>query len=264
MHHYQHHIGDYAAHAGHLSPIEDIAYRRMLDLYYLHERPFNGCSTDVARMIRMREHLAEVEAVLAEFFVQRDDGCWVQKRAEEEIAQYQQRRESAVKAGKASAKSRGAAKDSEPAAVQRPFNDRSTTAEQPSNQPVTVNREPLTKNQVERAVRAAPLVRPDDVSEQVWQDWKAHRKAKRATVNQTVLAKLRRDAGAAGMTLEEAMAYTVAQGHQGFFPPAGKAGGTVAPRLVAMSTQHIPNMPLGAASCQCQGCVDFRAKRAAP
>ena len=70
--------------------------------------------------------------------------------------------------------------------------------------------------------------RPDDVSEQVWKDWTAHRRAKKATVSQTVIATLRDQATVAGMTLQEAMAYTVAQGHQGFFPPNkgnGKVGG---------------------------------------
>ena len=33
--------------------------------------------------------------------------------------------------------------------------------------------------------------------------------------------------------------------------------------VVAASKQHIPNMPLGAASCQCPGCVDYRNRRAA-
>lgn len=32
--------------------------------------------------------------------------------------------------------------------------------------------------------------------------------------------------------------------------------------VVEASKQHIPNMPLGAASCQCQGCVDYRTRRA--
>jgi uncharacterized protein YdaU (DUF1376 family) len=36
---YSFHIGDYAAHTRHLTPIEDIAYRRMLDLYYTSEKP---------------------------------------------------------------------------------------------------------------------------------------------------------------------------------------------------------------------------------
>jgi hypothetical protein len=33
--------------------------------------------------------------------------------------------------------------------------------------------------------------------------------------------------------------------------------------VIETSKQHTPNMPLGAASCQCQGCVDYRTRRAA-
>lgn len=42
--------------------------------------------------------------------------------------------------------------------------------------------------------------------------------------------------------------------------PAPRTG-VVAPRLVAMSTQHIPNMPLGTPNCHCEGCTNYRAKR---
>jgi uncharacterized protein YdaU (DUF1376 family) len=48
------HIGDYAAHTRNLSLIEDLAYRRMLDAYYLAEMAFNGSAADVARSIGMR------------------------------------------------------------------------------------------------------------------------------------------------------------------------------------------------------------------
>ena len=35
MNYYPFHVGDYIAHTAHLHPLEDIAYRRMLDLYYM-------------------------------------------------------------------------------------------------------------------------------------------------------------------------------------------------------------------------------------
>lgn len=137
MHHYQHHIGDYASHTSHLTPIEDIAYRRILDLYYLHERPFNGSSTDVARAIRMREHPLEVEAVLREFFVWTDGVGWVQERAQREVEEYAERREDAAKAGRASGRAR-----------RKNTNDRSTTVERKGNESrtnvePTGNREPV-------------------------------------------------------------------------------------------------------------------------
>ncbi|NDH69342.1 MAG: DUF1376 domain-containing protein, partial [Gammaproteobacteria bacterium] len=33
MHYYQFHIGDYKSHTHHLSLLEDLAYRRLLDFY---------------------------------------------------------------------------------------------------------------------------------------------------------------------------------------------------------------------------------------
>jgi len=105
MNYYQFHIGDYSSHTRHLSPIEDIAYRRLLDLYYLHERPLNSGSSSVARQINMREFEDEVKLILEEFFTLSDDG-WINLRADKEIAHYRGKVEQASRAGKASAERR--------------------------------------------------------------------------------------------------------------------------------------------------------------
>ncbi len=68
MHYFQFNIGDYASHTSRLTPLEDLAYRRMLDLYYLNEQPLNGCVTDVAREIGLSDHAGSVEYVLSKFF----------------------------------------------------------------------------------------------------------------------------------------------------------------------------------------------------
>ena len=39
MFYYSFNIGDYQSHTSHLSEMEDLAYRRMLDWCYLHEKP---------------------------------------------------------------------------------------------------------------------------------------------------------------------------------------------------------------------------------
>ena len=98
MHYYQFNIGDYVSHTSRLSLLEDLAYRRLLDLYYLNERPFNGCSTDVAREIGMVDKLESVEFVLKKYF-SRETGEWVNSRAEKEIAAYQSKQKSAKRAG---------------------------------------------------------------------------------------------------------------------------------------------------------------------
>ena len=126
MHYYQFNIGDYASHTRHLTAIEDIAYRRLLDLYYLHERPLNSGSASVARQINMREYESEVSSVLEEFFTLTDEG-WINVRADKEIFHYRGKIEQASRAGKASA--------------ERRFNARSTDV-QPTN-----NHKPITNNQ---------------------------------------------------------------------------------------------------------------------
>jgi len=87
MHYYQFHIGDYKSHTHHLSLLEDLAYRRLLDFYFLHEKPIKH--RDVARQIGMREHEEDVMTVLNEFFISTEDG-FVSPRADKEIKQYKE------------------------------------------------------------------------------------------------------------------------------------------------------------------------------
>ena len=74
MHYYQFNIGDYASHTSRLTLLEDLAYRRMLDLYYLNEQPLNGCITDVAREVGLSDHVNAVEYILSKFFTETETG----------------------------------------------------------------------------------------------------------------------------------------------------------------------------------------------
>ena len=89
MNFYKHHLGDYDSATAHLSWTEDMAYTRLLRVYYRRERGFS----DTAEACRLVRALAKVErdavsTVLAEFFNQESDG-WHNTRADEEIAAYQ-------------------------------------------------------------------------------------------------------------------------------------------------------------------------------
>ena len=144
MNFYPFHIGDYLSHTNHLSDAEDLAYRRMIDLYYQNEQPFNDCSA-LAR--RVRSTVEIVQIILNEFFEMQDDGCWHNKRIDEEIAKYQAIQNQKSQAGKASA------------AARTKSNTRSTSVEP------TKNQEPLTINQI-KLMKAAPSV--DLVFEEAW------------------------------------------------------------------------------------------------
>jgi len=86
MNYYPFHIGDYAAHTRYLTLMEDLAYRRMLDLYYVSEKPLEPAE-QTARLIGMRDHVAEVEIILSDFFEATEAG-FINKRANEELDKF--------------------------------------------------------------------------------------------------------------------------------------------------------------------------------
>lgn len=113
MNYYPFHAGDYLQRTAHLTPIEDLAYRRLIDLYYADEAKITGSIEQIARKLRLREYAQEVEAVLAEFFCADDDG-WLHDRCEEVIAEYRERQAKASEAGKKSAAKREAKRNDKP------------------------------------------------------------------------------------------------------------------------------------------------------
>jgi len=100
MHYYQFNIGDYQSHTGHLSELEDLAYRRLLDWVYLHEKPIPLEINEVARHIRMRTHCESIDIVLQEFFIRTEAG-WVSDRVQREIAKAGDKSQKASQSAKA-------------------------------------------------------------------------------------------------------------------------------------------------------------------
>lgn len=82
MQHFQFHIGDYAQATAHLSPMEDLAYRRLLDLYYSTEAPIPNDLKAVSRKVRLDP--TSVEQVLNEFFTLTPEG-FSHHRCDEEL-----------------------------------------------------------------------------------------------------------------------------------------------------------------------------------
>lgn len=100
MHYYQFNIGDYSSHTSHLDPLEDIAYRRMLDFCYLNEIGLPPSVEEIARLIRMRTHCECIANVLQEFFTQDEEGSWRSDRAEREIAAFREKSDKAAKSAR--------------------------------------------------------------------------------------------------------------------------------------------------------------------
>ena len=202
MHYYQFNIGDYASHTRNLSLLEDLAYRKLLDEYYLHEHPLNGSITDVARQIGMKDYQDEVGFVLKTFFTDTDEG-WVNKRADRQIAQYASKLDQASRAGKASA--------------ERRRNAGSTDVQLTNNhKPVTNNQELLTSTSKTKTIAQSACNRPEGVLESLWEDFVTLRKAKKAPLTASALKGIEREAKKAGMNIEEALYECCARGWTGF------------------------------------------------
>ncbi len=74
---------------------------------------------------------------------------------------------------------------------------------------------PIKEKEKEKKRAPAAHVRPPDIPEQVWSDWLALRKAKRAPVTQTVIDGARAEAEKAGLALADFLAIWCRRGSQG-------------------------------------------------
>ena len=139
MHYYKFNIGDYARSTRHLSNEEDLAYRRLIDMYYENEAPIPLETQWVARRIRVAAEVVEI--VLQDMFERTEDG-WKHARCEADIADYhksaQRNRENGKRGGRP--KSVG----NKP--TENPVGSQSDTSGNPVVT-LTTNHKPLTTNQ---------------------------------------------------------------------------------------------------------------------
>lgn len=110
MNYYEHHLGDYLRDTAHLSMLEDAAYRRLLDAYYIREKALPLDVRECCKLVRAtsKQERDAVAYVLREFFREAEDG-YRQKRADAEIARFQEKQAKA----KRSAEARWSAKRTE-------------------------------------------------------------------------------------------------------------------------------------------------------
>ena len=199
MHYYQFNIGDYKSHTEHLSEMEDLCYRRLLDWYYLHEVPIPLDLNETARQIRMRTHTDCIAIVLQEYFEQTEIG-WIHHRANAEIS----------KAGDKSQKASESAK-----ARWNKTNKTDTNAMRThSESNATHNTVHITQDTINK--KATVVATPVGVSQSVWDDFVKHRKALKAQISMTAITRIEQEANKAGWTLEQALTECVAQGWRGF------------------------------------------------
>ena len=184
MNFYSFHIGDYASATRHLSWLEDAAYRRLLDVYYVTESPITADMRQVYRLLlaSTEEQREAVDVVLSEFFILTDAG-YVHDRCETEISCASDKREKASQSAKARW---GNAKDQEvalPTQSDRNANASSETCER-IEKPCVINapNPNPNPNPIPNKEAKAPkdsFVAPDWVPAEQWGEFVRMRKAMR-------------------------------------------------------------------------------------
>lgn len=198
MHYYSFHVSDYIHDTAHLSNNEDLAFRRLLDLYYTQEKPIPNKTHEVARRIRMGKNIDAVQTVLEEFFMySQEHDFWFHKRCDETIAAYQAKAERNRAVGKLGGRPKS-----------NPDETQTVSKDNPNQEPITNNHKPIKE-------RATSVACPPDVSEQVWQDWLLLRKSKKASVTETVVKGARSEAEKLGWALERFLVEWCTRGSQG-------------------------------------------------
>lgn len=134
MHYYQFNIGDYKSHTEHLELMEDLAFRRMMDWCYLHEKPLPLDIKEIERLIRMRTHSESIAYVLKTYFDRTSQG-YVNNRINIEVSKYQEKSDKARKSAQARWKNKDNA------------NALQTESESNAKQePITIKQETLNKD----------------------------------------------------------------------------------------------------------------------
>ena len=173
MHYYQFNIGDYAKRTRHLTNLEDLAYRRLIDLYYTEESPMPDDLNQIARLVSMRENKDEIKNVLSDFFTL-ESGFWVNKRADEEISKYH------AKAGNARANGKKGGRPKKPNT--NPEETQSVNLANPEESGLKANHKPLTNNHKTVTIKQEPVNKkqpwkaPNGLNMEAWAEFEQHRK----------------------------------------------------------------------------------------
>jgi uncharacterized protein YdaU (DUF1376 family) len=165
-------------------------------------------------------HYRFLDYLLQNFFVLREDG-WYQERAEKEKVKFAQIHQEAVERGKRSAEVRREKYGSAQPVPRKRFESLSKASGNASEPTTTtstttsITTSTSIPNKDKSQKNRSPSA-PDDVCQQVWEDWKQIRKAKKSPVTDTAIKGIRAEAKKAGISFEDALRISCERGWAGF------------------------------------------------
>lgn len=225
MNFYQFHIGDYIKQTVHLTPMEDICYRRLIDMYYETEQPIPTETDRVSRRLRLDTEL--VDSVLKEFFTLTENG-WENARCNKEIDVYHVKADTARSNGMLGG---------------RPKKTQSVSDRNPTESGSKANQEPRTNNQEPvitplppKGVKFNPLDIPIPacIKAEKWCEWIAYRRSRKLSISEMTARKqlaLLEECAGKGHDPGDIIDASITNGWQGLFEPkaTGQRGGKFDP-----------------------------------
>lgn len=230
MNYYKHHLGDYNSATMHLTWAEDMAYTRLIRLYYGTEKPIPLDLKKVFRLVRVsnKTEANAVESVLNEFFTPEDDG-WHNSRCDMEISASHIKSEHNREAGRRGGRPQKtqpkpnpdvASTESNAKPKQNPNGLVLLTVPNPSHKPLTNNHKPVNPP---LTPQGEFVELPEWLSKEDWDDFCEHRKKLRAPLNDRskarVISKLDR-LRKAGFNPSDLIDQSITQGWKGIFETA--------------------------------------------
>lgn len=216
MHYFSLNIKDYAWATRTYDAAGRLAYLELCMRYIDQEGALQGDAEAIARQIGMRENAGAVAEVLRDHFRETKRG-WVSNYLDEILKTFDEKRKRArAAAGQASkvARERRLQRSEIGSEIGSEIETKIET------QPITNNHEPITKNQKEKTSKKAPRVprasvsRPEDVPQQIWDDW--IRVRGRVPLTQTAWGVILSEAKKAGVTPAKAVEISAGHGWRGF------------------------------------------------
>ena len=214
MHYYQFNIGDYAKSTKYLTDLQDLAYRRLLDICYDSEKPLPKTVEEVAEIIGFLKNPSEVDQVLKKYFKLTKNG-FIQKRVQKELGVYQSKALTARVNGKKGGRPKNNPEITQSVNLANP----EITQSKAKQEPITNNHKPITnlKN----------MVLPDWINQELWDGFMEVRKGLRAKNTDVAikalinkLTKFR----SSGFDPNEAISNSIESSWKGVFEPKHQNG----------------------------------------
>ena len=208
-----------------LEPLEDLAYRRMLDHCYLTEKPLPKDIEEIAMLIRMRTHTDSIKTVLHYFFELTADGYVNDYVARELFAYHSKSLKAKASADARWKKERNKIKDISSVESNCESNANALRDECESNanqQPLTNNHKPITNiNNIGESNKPTRFMFKKELLSlgcdgEVVEDYMALRKTKKASNSKIAFDGLIREQQKSGMDLNSVIRLCIEKGWRGF------------------------------------------------